>query len=881
MSLAAGTRLGPYEVLGLIGAGGMGEVYRANDTRLDRTVAIKVLPEGLAADAERRARFEREARAVAALSHPNIVALFDVGHEGSTSYAVTELLEGHTLRERLNAGPVPVRAAIEYARSVADALAAAHDRGIVHRDLKPENIFLTREGRIKVLDFGLAHVSAGGYGRSSPDTIGSAPTTLTSTPGLIVGTIGYMAPEQVRGQSTDARTDIFAFGAVLYELLSGHRAFSGDSSADTMSAILNTDPPEMSRSGGAVLPSVDRIVRRCLEKVPVQRFQSARDLSFALEAIGSASSDATAVVTPAARWRVALAALLAVVLVAAAAFGAWVLGRRSAPALVQAPPARFVVATGDTVAIASALSVSPDGRYLVYNGPAGTQGPSMNTPLWIRRLDELDARPLSAADSSAIGPFWSPDSRTLGYFLANSLYALPIRVGTPRRLAEFPERPYAGTWGVRDIIIVATAAGLYRVPAAGGAPALVLKSDATGGLRRVWPSFLPDGRRFLYNAVSGQDESASEARVATIDGQELGTVHKAGVGTRYANGHVIFGAHGALYAQPFDAQRLVPTGDTRELDASVRQDWRSGTLFVGASDTGVLAYRPASRADVRFIWVDRNGHELSVVTASGGFTNFDVSPDGARIVTTRRDPVTYRNELWLIDAVRGVASLAGPKGIGLTGDPTWAPDGQHIAYRFQQQMVMRLANGGEQRVLLSAAGYPDSFTRDGKFLAYGTARGNLYELFALDLTAANPKPIPLVTGLALADEARFSPNGQWVAYHSGDVGPAQVYVMRFPPTGEKWQISPTGGVQPRWSADGQELFYLDLEGRMTSVRMTDSDPRRASVPTVLFATGLAVSNAFDQFTPVGDRFLLRAPLTPASNASVIEVLVNWISPVRP
>jgi len=897
MPLPVGARLGPYEIQSALGAGAMGEVYRARDTRLGRDVAVKVLPPDLARDAQALARFEREARAVAALSHPNIVALYDIGTEQGV-FIVTELLEGQTLRDRLHAGALPPRKALEFAAQMAAGLAAAHERGVVHRDLKPENVFVTADGRIKLLDFGLAQIPAAPLAAAGRSV---AQTTVGTTPGMVLGTLGYMAPEQVRGQSVDARADIFALGAVLYEMVTGARAFAGETPADTISAILHRDPPPVAAASGVTIaPQIDRLVRRCLEKSPGDRFQSARDLMFAIEAMATGSSpgspergydgepnrnpERNLVVSGVSGTKTALTAIGLAIVLAAAAF---VAGRRTAPAPASAaaPAARFGIPT--SMGWFDAVSVSPDGRYIVYTGGSETSGTSGFTGLgdvfrssgfWLRRTDAIEVRRLPDTESAMPLFFWSPDSRSVGYITGNALMVREVPDGTARRIAEVPGRAFGAAWGPSDIV-VATTGGLYRLAPTGGPLRLFVATDPSRDTWRGWPSFLPDGR-LLYGALTrGNNEEHLETHAATLDGRDLGTVFTGGVGATYADGHLLYGSHGALYAQPFDAAHLKTVGERVQIAPSVAQDWRSGLLVARASDNGVLVFRVASQSMFQFTWFDREGRRLGTVGAPGAYINFDVSPDGRRVIAARQETTPGRQGLWMIDIERGVTSLVTDRDDAEDADdPTWTADGARVAFRHGPKLVIRSPNGGEEQMVVDAEAYPDSFSRDGRYISYGRARGNLYEAWALDVKTPGAKPILLVMGVTLSDETRFSPNGRWVAYHANQTGAVQVHVIPFPPTGESWQISTAGGAQPRWSADGQELFYLDGGGRLMSVKMPDSDPRRAAEPKALFNTGLTtVSDALDQFAVVGGRFLLRVPAAGGPDPAAIQVVVNWKS----
>jgi dipeptidyl aminopeptidase/acylaminoacyl peptidase len=854
----------------------MGEVFRARDTRLGRDVAVKFLSAELAADPQALARFEREGRAVAALSHPNIVALYDVGREGDTAYVVTELLEGATLRERLQKGPLPPRKALDYVRAIADAIAAAHSRGIIHRDLKPENVFVTNDGRIKVLDFGIAHMTASPVGSAGGgETMAAGSTTA---PGMMIGTVGYMAPEQVRGAATDPRTDVFALGVLLYEALTGNAAFVRDTPADTVSAILTAEPSELPRISTSAGPATEHIVRRCLEKAPDERFQSARDLSFALEAVaagtGARTEDVPVAVSGSGKRRLARIAAFSA-LAAAVAAAAFVAGRAAQPP----PPARTPAALfslAANIAFLDVATVSPDGRYIAYTGATASDGTPVSG-IALRRLDSTDLQGLTDS-TQAIPPFvWSPDSRSLGYFINASLVVRDLPSGAPRTVADFPGRATGVSWGSNGVVLVGTAAGIYRVPASGGTPQLVMRTDPATEIWRSLPSFLPGGDRFLYSVLHANgSEAALETRAASLGGGELGTVVHGAVGAMYADGHILYGTNGTLAAQPFDTESLKLTGQPRQIAPSVAQNWRSGDIAARASETGVLVFRAAPASDVQFTWTDRAGAHLGAVGAPDSYTNFDVSPDGRRIVAARRDPKTSVTSLALIDAVRGVTASITPRDEEGFDDPTWHPDGRHIVYIHGNKVVMRIADGGDEKVLLPAEAYPDHMTRDGRFVTFGRQQVGFFEAWALDILTPGAKPVVLVPGVTLSDETRFSKNEQWVAYHSNQGGNDQVWVIPFPPTGEKWQISQDGGVQPRWSADGNELFYLNPDGRLMAAGMPDGDPRRAREPKALFLTGLTPSNALDQIAVVGDRFLLRLPASIRTTiSSPIQIFVNW------
>lgn len=864
----------------------MGEVYRARDMRLGRDVAVKILAPELARDPEALARFEREVRAVAALSHPNIVALYDIGRDGEVAYAVSELLEGGTLRDRIDAGPVPARKAIEYARAVAEAIAGAHSRGIVHRDLKPENVFLTTDGRIKVLDFGIAHVAS--VAATAADV--TIARQVTTGAGMVIGTAGYMSPEQVRGAATDARTDIFAIGVLLCEMLTGRPAFVRDTPADTVSAILTSDPVDLPRVATSAGSAAEQIVRRCLEKQPDERFQSARDLSFALQAFGTGT--AVAALAPDPRradatnrsWSgIAIALAVTAIVGAAGFFG----GRSLSPAATPPAPAALFMIPANTAPF-EAVSVSPDGRYVAYTG--GETDNVTTGGIRLRRMDSQEMTPLSETGAAMSPYIWSPDSRYFGYFVNDALFVRGLPNDEPRQIADFAEHVTGASWGPSGMLLVGTSAGIYRLDlgpgvdlvAAPGKPRLIVPTNVGHEVWRSIPSFLPDGTHFIYTVLRSSDsETTLETRVATLEGRDVGMVLSGATGATYADGCLFFGLNGGLSVQPFDVKHLTLTGERRQLAPVVAQNWRTGDLDAGASENGVVVFRAAEGTQSQFVWVNRAGQRMGTVGTPDTFMNFSVSPDHRRLVTSRRDPKTGVFSLALIDIDRGVTTPITPRDVDDYDDPTWAPDGRHIAYDHGDKLVLRTADGGDERVLVPAEAYPDDFTPDGRYVTFGRQRSGLYEAWALDILTPGAKPICLVPNVTLSDETRFSKNTKWVAYASNQSGSDQVWVVPFPPTGEKWQISTNGGVQPRWSADGNELFYLNPDGQLMTVSMPDGDPRRAGEPRTLFLTGLTPSNALDQFAVVGDRFLMRIPAASQSGpSSPVHVLVNWKSGQR-
>ena len=686
MTLAAGSRLGPYEILGLIGAGGMGEVYRARDPRLGREVAIKVLPASFSADPDRLRRFEQEAKAAGVLNHPNITAVYDIGQHDGATYVVQELLEGETLRAALAGGGLPPRTAIDYASQIAEGLAAAHAKGIVHRDLKPENVFVAVEGRVKILDFGLAKLTQpdGGPGRDT-----GLPTATPGTePGIVMGTLGYMSPEQVRGRPTDARSDIFALGAVLYEMLSGRRAFQGDSAADTMSAILKEDPPDLSATNRSISPGLERIVRHCLEKNPEQRFQSARDMVFHLQSItadtGSAALAALPGPAPKRRWGVpALAGAGAALALSAAA--TLILRPPSPPG---PPVSRFSIRAPEGVSLAelgtqSLPSISPDGRRMAFTATDSTG----NTSIWVRSFSDIEPRRIVEATDAVGQVGWSPDGRQLAYFARSGnllLKKMPADGGPATAITDAGPRG-AGvgvTWGPEGTILFgvwAPEAGIFRVSEGGGTPVPVVKADASRGeLLVASPILLPGGRHFLYVARN-RDAEKSGLYVRALDGKDARRLTAAESQGQYVDpGYLLFMRQRTLFAQRFDLGRLTLEGAPVALAQGVwrtPQTWRGG--FSGVKD--VLVYSPVRPPQSKLLWHDRAGSVLGEVPAPDGAQSPEFSPSGDRLLVDRREPTSGNSDIWLLDPSRGTATrFTFDPGEDLNG--VWSPDGASVYF---------------------------------------------------------------------------------------------------------------------------------------------------------------------------------------------------------
>jgi serine/threonine protein kinase/Tol biopolymer transport system component len=894
MPLTTGARLGPYEIVAPLGSGGMGEVYRARDPRLGRDVAIKVLPAAFSADPDRLHRFEQEARAAAALNHPNILGVYDIGTHADAPFIVSELLEGETLRERLQTGPVAVRKAIAYALQITRGLAAAHEKGITHRDLKPENVFITTDDRIKILDFGLAKLTQDQPAFGAASALQTAPPH--TEPGLVLGTVGYMAPEQVRGMAVDHRADLFAFGAILYELLSGQRPFRRDTAPETMTAILNEDPSDLLATGRPIPPGLVRIVHRCMEKGPPARFQTASDLAFALEGLSDPSGTAKVVggSTPTRRrgwlgWGVA--ALLLVTL-APIAFR-HVRERPSA-----ASPMRFQIPPTVELAVSGNVGLSPDGRHLAFLA-IGADG---SVRLWIRGMDSLELRPLLGSETASTAPpfFWSPDSRLIAFDAGGKLKKLDVSGGPPQTLCDLPSTAVGGSWNRDgDIIVGNTAGGLLRVSEAGGSASPVTALDPSRKEdMHLLPSFLPDGRHFVYLRISHSAPETSGTYVGTLDAkpaeQSPRRLLPYAVGLTYAPpndsgpGRLLFLREGALIAQPFDAMRLALAGDPVPVAEQVGSYRDTG--FFSTSANGILVYRTVD-TDFQVTWFDRQGTVSGRASEPGRFRGVALSPDGTRAVTSRTNPQdTAKADLWLLDLSRGSGATRLTLGAGVAEFPVWSPDGKRIVFTFRGSLYQKLASGekDEEDVLQwTPPGLikPTAWSPDGRFLLYAATDANTTRWGLWVLPRDDPKPVPFAQSGFDEEQGRFSPNGRWIAYVSNESGANQVYVRAFATdfsggsagAGGSVLVSRDGGTAPRWRGDGNELFYLAPNGKMMAVEVTARQEFQAGTPTPLFQTPPGVIAG--DVTADGKRFLLATPVGQSASAP-FTVVLNWMAGLK-
>ena len=892
MTLSAGVRLGPYEIVAPIGAGGMGEVYRARDTRLDRTVAIKVLPASFSSDAVARERFDREARSIAALNHPHICTLYDVRHEvvsGADSpvdFLVMEYLEGETLAARLARGPLPANLVLRHAIEIAEALDKAHRHGIVHRDLKPGNVMLTKAGA-KLLDFGLAKASASG----TPGATSAVTLEPLTGAGMIVGTVPYMAPEQVEGRDTDARTDIFAFGTLVHEMATGRRAFEGRSQASIIAAILDAQPPAISTLQPVLPGALDHIVRRCLAKDPDERWQSAHDLASELRWIAGSDGGATPTggITAAARPSrrlsplVAAAAGLAIGAVLAAAA---VLGLRAGPAAAGSAVVRAVLSLPAGAAFArsntrSIIGISPDGRSVVFGAVVdGVQR------LFLRTTDQFEATPIKGTEG-ATGPFFSPDSQWLGFFANGHLLKVPRGGGTPALICDVQDVRGAA-WGADDTIVFASRldSGLFRVSASGGGtPVTLTKPDLK--LREKthrFPELLPDGKTVMFTVGTHDIASFAEARIVvqSLTGGPAKTVIQGGTTAKYLRtGHIVYARDDALMAVPFNLQQLAVTGPPVQLVGDVSSAMDFARVEYAVSDNGTLVYLPGGDSSVRatLISADRNGTFSPVTTRLPPrlFLNVMFSPDGQRILVKIGGA---NDSAWVYDMRRDSLSRLTFKGNLVWG--SWSGDGQKIAYSIADELGWLAADGSGQEETFYRDEYQKNgvrLTPDGQTLMFHSTRPVTgMDIFTLSIKTR--QVTPWLATRSNEQSPRISADGRWVAYLSDETGRQEVYVRPLQGAGVKWQVSDDGGASPVWSADGHELFYLQGQSLMSAVVRLGS-AFETDRPRLLFklrSPPIGMGDAYD-VTPDGKRFVFIEGL-PRTMPSHANLVTNWFTEVN-
>jgi len=868
MPLAVGSRLGAYEILAPLGAGGMGEVYRARDSRLDRDVALKVVAEGFARDPERLARFDREARVLASLNHPNIAAIHGFEQSEGVPFLVLEYVPGDTLK-----GPLPVADAMGVARQITEALIAAHEKGVVHRDLKPANIKITPEGKVKVLDFGLA--KAFGDEPSEGDAARSPTMSVLATrAGVILGTAAYMSPEQARARPLDKRTDIWSFGCVLYELLAGRPAFSGETVSHILVAILERDPDWTALPGG-VPGKVRDLLHRCLERDRDRRLRDIGDARFDLEA----RPDEPPAPAPAKRLPLGWAAATAAATVATVALAVIL--------ALQKPPAesttRFQVLPPDKATSLEYPTISPDGRRLAF--VATVEGKAL---LWVRPLDSLAARPLAGTEDAAY-PFWSPDNRFLAFFAQGKLKKVDVSGGPPQTLcnAEIPSR--GGAWNSDGTILFGAGnrAPLRRVPAAGGLPAPVTALDSATELSHRWPHLLPGGR-FLYWAFAPDREKGAVV-IASLDDKPDSKDHRrllAGDSmAAYSAGHLLFEREGALMAQPFDVSRLQFRGDPFPVLQQVgRIPGTPGWVSFSVSSEGTLAYRTGGSIKTQLAWFDRAGKELGKLGSPEEIFAPKISPDQKRVAVFRRDAQGLP-DVWLLEPARDTSTRF-TFHAAADGVPVWSPDGSRIVFYSNRDgagnLYQKISSGAATEELLLKSGeskIPSDWSSDGRFLLYMvSAGGNTgYDLWVLPMEGER-KPIPVLQTEFNETLGQFSPDGRWIAYQSTESTPPQVYVMGFPKSGGKFQVSTNGGVRPRWRRDGKEIYYLGPDRKLMAVEVkATATTFETGRPRELFQTRVVTAPPFSHtydVTADGQRFLMNTVLE-AEGPPPITVVMNW------
>jgi eukaryotic-like serine/threonine-protein kinase len=876
LRLDPGTRLGPYEIIALAGAGGMGEVYRAADTRLNRIVAIKVIGTAYGQQAEVRRRFEAEARLAAQLDHRRIGAVYDVGHDAGIDFFVMEFIEGRTIAERIARGPLPFTEMIEHAIEIASGLSYAHRRGVEHRDLKPGNVLLTPSG-IKIIDFGLGKLRRA---ERQPSGLVSAMETVPlppQDPSAVSGTAGYLPPERLQGLPEDHRSDIFAFGALLYEMAAGRRAFDGATPADLTAAILTADPAPLATIEPA-MADVEWVIRRCLRKAPDERWQSMADIEAILKRIASARSISRKDKQRLDRPRVALWVASVMVALAGAAFLARATSTpRDLPApvalTVPPPPGAEFTPTESSVQ-SPQLAVSPDGRYLAFVA----SGADRVSRVFLRPLDSDATRPIPGT-ANATYPFWSASSRSIGFFTTDGLLKrVDIDGGPARTLADAPNGR-GGTWSADDVILFSpnTNAVIHRVPADGGVVEQTAMSAERGETSHRWPQFLPDGRHFIYFARS-VDEKHSGIRVASLDAPGDAVVTQSSFGAVYAPPALLYISEGSLLAIQFDVARNRVIGEPVPIVDRVA----TSTNFYGAfsaSNNGVLAYATrASRAEL--VWMGRDGSRLGGAIGAGEYIDFRLSPDGRYLAVAEVEPYSGRSDLRLVDFARG-ANLRLTTSPATDASPVWSPDGARLIFRSNRErdhhLYVRPTIGGKDQLFLKAGGakYPTDWSPDGTVVVYHSSHApTRHDIWAVPLDHPD-RARPLVQTEFDEMQGQLSASGRWLAYTSNQSSRLEVYVQPVHPDGRRWQVSTAGGSDPKWRADEKELFYIASDGWLMAVDMTGVEPGK---PRPLFrlhdvSTVSPFLSAYDVQRD-GQRFLVRMPIEEI-RTHPLNVLVHW------
>jgi serine/threonine protein kinase len=933
-AVPAGQAIGHYIVLVALGVGGMGEVYLAEDMRLQRKVALKLLPPWLTYDRDRLRRFEKEASAASVLNHPHILTIYEIGQVDGRPFIAMEFVDGETLRQWRAGRIVQSGDVLTVAEQVASALAAAHAAGIVHRDLKPENIMVRRDGYVKVVDFGLAKWAT--PCADSTQALAPGLDTTETTPGVVLGTVRYMSPEQARGLQVDARTDLWSLGVVLYEMLTGCVPFEGPTPSDVLAAILGQEPPPVSRYASEVPEALAWIVTKALTKEREERYQTAREmladvrrLRQRLEVAATlersvrplADSGATVAASRPARpltqveptppppnaaylarevkqlkRKVILALAVLVMAMAGIVFERYTsLGRSFRRTSAVSTSTRFTIAFPEHTRLTGAESpiISPDGHYLVFSASPSEGGP---VRLWLRPLDSLEAQPLRGTEGAS-SPFWSPDSRFIGFFDNRKLKTVAISGGPVQTLASVIASHGDGTWNRAGVILFAPShtEGLFRVPASGGAVMPVTTLDASRKeMRHMYPSFLPDGRHFIYLVESAQQEHTG-LYVGSLDSKATKRVLKISERTVYAPpGYLLFTRQRTLMAEPFDANRLQVIGEPFPLAERTGYSISPSGLLFSVSETGTLAYQDVARERRQLVWFDRGGTPLGPVGQAGAQSTVTLSPDEKRAAIVRDDPQTGNRDIWIVELARGT-SLRLASDDGWDWYPVWSPDGSRIVFASNRDGVHNLyhkpasGTGSDEELCQSRDWkYPSDWSADGQSIVYQVAATKTHsDLWVLPLSGER-KPFPFLQTEFSEEHPQFSPDGRWLAYTSNESGTPEIYVQSFPASGGKWQVSTHGGSHPRWRGDGKELFYLDVHGKklMAVTIKGDAYTFEADSPVALFDvhvgrfhSGIFAGMYQYDVTADGQRFLVNT-LVEDSPAPPITVVLNWTAGLK-
>ena len=891
MAITSGSRLGPYEIAAPLGAGGMGEVWRAKDTRLERDVAIKILPADFAANPQFKARFEREAKTISQLNHPNVCTLFDVGHHEGFDYLVMELIEGESLADRLLKGALPIPLALRHGIEIASALDAAHRQGIVHRDLKPGNVMLTKSGA-KLLDFGLA--KSGPLMRSAPGShILESPTEhkpLTEQ-GTILGTFQYMSPEQLEGTEADARTDIFAFGALLYEMVTGRRAFQGKNKTSLIASIVSGTPPPVSELVPLTPPALEHVIRKCLAKDVDDRWQSAHDIADQLRWISEAGSQAgeaaPVLAKRKARLRAAWALHVATALLAILATLGFLHLRAVPPRVLRSsllPPDKTQFDPS-----AGAMALSPDGRRIAFVA----RSEDGKRVLWVRALDALTAQPLAGTED-ANHPFWSPDSRFIGFFSGGKLRKIDANGGPPQALCEVSSGR-GGSWGTTGMILFTPAPtdAIYKVPSAGGVPVAVTTLDEKNAeTSHRFPEFLPDGIHFLYLVEARSDIAGSVGGFTLLAGSTESKIRTrvlaSNASARYAkSGHILFLRDRTLMAQRFDPEKLALIGEAVPVAENMTRTGRFEAMF-SVADEGLLAFQAGMVTELStLVWVDRTGRDIETVGKPADYRGIALSPNGKRVAVGVVDPVSQKTDIWALDIERGASTR-----LTFHPDedysPTWSPDGKRVYFTSDRQGrgdIYWKSSSGTGKDEISVAD-PDlsiltSISADGRTGAIMTSSGRTtrWDLSILNFADGRVRSF-LQTPFSELSPA-LSPDGQWVVYMSNESGRGEIYVQSLQDDGGKWQISTDGGTRPVWSRGSSEIIFQAVDDKLMVAALKLTPDFTASVPKLLIDPKVRQLNG-PQFavSSDGNRILVNRAMERAA-VSPVTLVQNWTEALRP